>query len=93
MSSTSGPYRLPTRPSEEIDRTKSFTFSWNGTSVSAYEGDTIVSALLAGGHEVIARGLKYHRPRGVLSATFHDPNCTVQVGDEPNVRAAHRLAR
>jgi sarcosine oxidase subunit alpha len=26
----------------------------------------------------------------VLSASFHDPNCTVQVDDEPNVRGAHR---
>ena len=35
--------------------------------------------------------MKYHRPRGVLTASFHDPGCMVQVGDEPNVRAAHRL--
>jgi sarcosine oxidase subunit alpha len=40
---------------------------------------------------VFSRSLKYHRPRGVLTASFHDPGCMVQVGDEPNVRAAHRL--
>ncbi len=93
MSGTSGPYRLPVQPTEEIDRSKTIKFTWNGASVTGYEGDTIVSALLANGHEVIARGLKYHRPRGVLSGTFHDPNCTVQVDVEPNVRAAHRLAK
>jgi sarcosine oxidase subunit alpha len=27
----------------------------------------------------------------LLTASFHDPGCTVQVGDEPNVRGAHRL--
>ena len=35
--------------------------------------------------------MKYHRPRGLLTAGFHDPGCMVQVGDEPNVRGAHRL--
>src|SRR5690606_3974703 len=33
---------------------------------------------------------KYHRPRGLLTASHHDPNCLFQVGDEPNVRGAHR---
>lgn len=89
----SAPYRLSVQSGEEIDRSKSFTFTWNGKPVSAYEGDTILSAILASGQDVLARGLKYKRPRGVLSATFHDPNCTVQVGEEPNVRAAHRLAK
>src|SRR5262249_7801398 len=52
---------------------------------------TIVSALSAAGERVFSRSLKYHRPRGVLTASYHDPGCMVQVGDEPNVRAAHRL--
>ncbi|MST34919.1 FAD-dependent oxidoreductase, partial [Acidimicrobiaceae bacterium USS-CC1] len=56
----------------------------------AYRGDTIVSGLLANGVSVFSRSFKYHRPRGVLSASFLDPGCTVQVGDEPNVRGAHR---
>ena len=53
-------------------------------------GDTIVSALLAAGVRVFSRSLKYHRPRGVLTASVHDPNTLLQVGDEPNVRAGHR---
>jgi len=84
--------RLETRPGEVIDRTQSFSFSWNGRSYTAYAGDSIVSALVAGGVRVFSRSLKYHRPRGVLTATAHDPNCLVQVGQEPNVRAAHRRA-
>ena len=35
--------------------------------------------------------MKYHRPRGVMTADYWDPNTTVQVGTEPNVRAGHRL--
>src|SRR5262249_56801218 len=53
--------------------------------------DTIGAALAAGGERVFPRSMKYHRPRGLLTAGFHDPGCMVQVGDEPNVRGAHRL--
>ena len=41
---------------------------------------------------MFSRSYKYHRPRGLLTASFHDPGCFFQVGDEPNVRGAHRLA-
>src|SRR5579862_1515172 len=84
--------RLGPQPGEEIDRERSFTFRWNGADVPAYEGDTIVSALAASGRRVFSRSYKYHRPRGLLTASYHDPGCFFQVGDEPNVRGAHRLA-
>jgi sarcosine oxidase subunit alpha len=84
--------RLGPQPGEEIDREQSFTFRWNGTAVPAYAGDTIASALAATGRRVFSRSYKYHRPRGVLTASYHDPGCFFQVGDEPNVRGAHRLA-
>ena len=84
--------RLPKRPGEQIDRDHSFTFSWNGRPVPAFAGDTIASALAASGHRVMSRSFKYHRPRGLLTASYLDPGCFFQVGDEPNVRGAHRLA-
>jgi sarcosine oxidase subunit alpha len=84
--------RLGPQPGEEIDRTRPFTFRWNGSTVAAFDGDTIASALAASGLRVFSRSYKYHRPRGLLTATFHDPGCFFQVGDEPNVRGAHRLA-
>src|SRR2546429_8373947 len=81
---------LGPRPGEVLDRSRRLAFTWNGDPYPAYAGDTIVSALSAAGVRVFSRSLKYHRPRGVLAATSHDPNCLVQVGDEPNVRGAHR---
>ena len=84
--------RLGPQPGEEIDRERSFTFRWNGAAVPAYAGDTIASALAASGRRVFSRSYKYHRPRGLLTASYHDPGCFFQVGDEPNVRGAHRLA-
>ena len=82
--------RVSPQPGELIDRSSSFSFRWNDSIYGAFEGDTIISALAASGERVFSRSFKYHRPRGILSATFHDPSCIVQVGDEPNVRAAHR---
>jgi sarcosine oxidase subunit alpha len=83
--------RLDRQPGEVIDRDTPITFRFNGHVYPAYAGDTIASALAAAGVRVISRSFKYHRPRGLLTADFLDPGCIVQVGDEPNVRAAHRL--
>jgi sarcosine oxidase subunit alpha len=83
--------RLPPQPGEVIDRTRTVDFTWNGRPFQGYAGDTIVSALAAAGERVFSRSMKYHRPRGLLTASCHDPGCMVQAGDEPNVRAAHRL--
>jgi sarcosine oxidase, subunit alpha len=83
--------RLGPQPGEVIDRSAPFAFQWNGRAYRAYQGDTIVSALAAAGERVFSRSFKYHRPRGVLTASYLDPGCTVQVGDEPNVRGGHRL--
>ena len=84
--------RLPSRPGEVIDRAAPLEFTWNGRTITGYQGDTIVSALSASGCRVFSRSMKYHRPRGVLTADYWDPNTLVQVGDEPNVRGGHRLA-
>lgn len=84
--------RLEPQPGEVIDRSALFTFRWNGRTCPAFRGDTIASALAASGVRVFSRSFKYHRPRGLLTASHLDPGCIVQVGDEPNVRAAHRLA-
>ncbi|HUG31455.1 MAG TPA: 2Fe-2S iron-sulfur cluster-binding protein [Acidimicrobiia bacterium] len=84
-------YRLDPRPGEVIDRSRTVTFDWNGYDYQGYAGDTIASALAAHGERVFSRSYKYHRPRGILTATYHDPNLMVQVGDDPNVRAGHRL--
>ncbi len=82
-------HRLAPQPGEVIDRSKTVSFTWNGKRYEGLEGDTIASALAANGVRVLSRSFKYHRRRGLLTATYHDPNAMVQVGDEPNVRAAH----
>ena len=86
-------HRIGTQPGEVIDRNRAVRFQWDGSTYGGLAGDTIASALAANGVRVLSRSFKYHRPRGLLTATYHDPNAIVQVGDDPNVRAAHqRLA-
>jgi sarcosine oxidase, subunit alpha len=84
-----GTNRLPNRGSL-IDRSKPITFSFEGSLVEGYEGDTIASALCANGQWIISHSFKYHRPRGVLTMIGQDANTLVQVGDEPNCLADKR---
>ena len=83
--------RLGPRSTEVINRSSKLRFRWNGRRFCGFEGDTLASALAASGEQVFSRSLKYHRPRGILTADYWDPNLMVQVGDDPNVRAGHRL--
>ncbi|KQX57647.1 MULTISPECIES: sarcosine oxidase subunit alpha [unclassified Ensifer] len=71
-------------------RTARFTF--DGRTLTALEGDTVASALLANGIHLVGRSFKYHRPRGILSAGAEEPNALLDVARDaarrqPNVRA------
>jgi sarcosine oxidase, subunit alpha len=74
-----------------IDRTKSIWFTFNGRRYEGFEGDTLASALVANGVQLVARSFKYHRPRGFFGAGAEEPCAMVQVGSGaetlPNLRA------
>jgi sarcosine oxidase subunit alpha len=82
-------YRLP--EGGRIDRTAPLNFSFNGTTLRGYAGDTLASALLANGIHLVGRSFKYHRPRGIFSAGAEEPNALLQLGtglrSDPNMRA------
>jgi len=63
-----------------INRLRPMRFRFDGTEYSGFEGDTLASALLGSGVEVVGRSFKYHRPRGLLAAGVEEPNALVQVG-------------
>ena len=66
-----------------IDRSKSLSFSFNGKIYQGFEGDTLASALLANGLNVIARSFKYHRPRGIIGSGVEDPASLIELlGEE-----------
>lgn len=74
-----------------INRSRPLNFSFDGRTMSGFEGDTLASALLACGVSTVGRSFKFHRPRGILTAGPEEPNALVTVGEgarrEPNVRA------
>jgi len=78
-----------------LSRSRPVTFKHNGTSYSGFEGDTLASALLANGVDVIGRSFKYSRPRGIVAAGADEPNAVLQLGateatQVPNVRATQQ---
>ncbi|WP_271272603.1 sarcosine oxidase subunit alpha [Aliamphritea hakodatensis] len=78
-----------------IDRSKSLTFSYNGQEFKGFQGDTLASAMLANGIDVIGRSFKYSRPRGIVAAGAEEPNAVMQLGateatQVPNVRATQQ---
>ena len=85
--------RLPVQPGERIDRGRPIGFTFDGKQVSAFEGDTIASALYAGGRRTFSRSFKYHRPRGELCGCGQCANSLVQIGGRPGVRACAEPAR
>ncbi|MGS4944001.1 sarcosine oxidase subunit alpha family protein [Meridianimarinicoccus sp. RP-17] len=74
-----------------VDRSVTLGFTFDGRSYTGHPGDTLASALLANGVQLVGRSFKYHRPRGVFAAGPEEPNAlvTLQTGAraEPNTRA------
>jgi sarcosine oxidase subunit alpha len=85
--------RLGERSGERIDRSREFEFEFDGKPVRALEGDTIASAMFAGGRRTFSRSFKYHRPRGLLCCAGQCPNCLVSVDGDTGVRACTEPAR
>ena len=75
----------------QSDRTTPLSFRWNNRNLTGYAGDTLASALLANGVQLVGRSFKYHRPRGIFSAGPEEPNALVSLREgaarEPNTRA------
>jgi sarcosine oxidase subunit alpha len=73
--SAPGPYRLPGAAQDAA----SVEFSFDGRKLAGVKGDTVASALLANGIRVVSRSFKFHRPRGIFSAGYEEPNAIVQL--------------
>ena len=74
-----------------IDRDTPLNFVFDGRKLKGYAGDTLASALVANEIRVVGRSFKYHRPRGIATAGYEEPNAlvTLRAGarSEPNTRA------
>ncbi|MUO78321.1 sarcosine oxidase subunit alpha family protein [Agrobacterium vitis] len=86
----SGANRIPGKGRLTPARTARFTV--DGRILTALEGDSVASALLANGIHLVGRSFKYHRPRGILTAGPEEPNALLDISRDsarrqPNVRA------
>jgi heterotetrameric sarcosine oxidase alpha subunit len=74
-----------------INRAQPLRAHFDGRAIGGFAGDTLASALLANGIHLVGRSFKYHRPRGVLTASPEEPNALVELRSgarrEPNTRA------
>ena len=71
------PFRLAA--GGRVDRTRTLTFTFNGTDYTGHPGDTLASALLAHGVHHVATSIAHGRPRGIVAAGSEEPSALVQI--------------
>ena len=76
----------------DIDRSRPIHFIFNNQRLQGYQGDSLASALLANNITLVARSIKYHRPRGIVSAGLEESSALVTCLDQygipvPNLKA------
>jgi len=83
------PNRLP--HGGRIDRSRPLAFSFDGKALEGFAGDTLASALIAGGVSLVARSFRLRRPRGIVASGAGEPNAIMQIGAgaaaQPNLPA------
>ena len=62
-----------------IRRSTPLRFTFDGREYGGFEGDTLASALLANGVDVVCRSPILGRPRGIVSAGVEEPSAFVEV--------------
>ena len=85
--------RLDHLPTLRVLPEKKVSISYMGKTYQGAAGDTIATALYAGGVRIFARSLKYHRPRGLYSLDGECSNTLMEVDGIPNVRTENTLLR
>ncbi|WP_419661640.1 SoxA:sarcosine oxidase, subunit alpha [Desulfosarcina variabilis str. Montpellier] len=83
--------RLNQLPTLRIDPSEKRTLNYRGKTIQGVAGDTVATALFAGGVRIFARSLKYHRPRGLYSLDGECSNTCMDVDGIPNVRTENTL--
>ncbi len=85
--------RLSNLPTLRIDPSQKRSLNYRGKTYDGVAGDTVATALFAGGVRIFARSLKYHRPRGLYSLDGECSNTCMEVDGIPNVRTENTLLK
>ena len=62
-----------------IDRARPLGFRYNGSALTGLHGDTLASALLGAGVDVVGHSISYGRPRGIMSAGMEEATGFAQI--------------
>ncbi|WP_224363294.1 2Fe-2S iron-sulfur cluster-binding protein [Hyalangium versicolor] len=74
-------------------RGRAITVDLEGEPVPAVEGEPVACSLIAAGETVLARSIKYHRPRGAYCFAAACSHCLMRVDGLPNVYTCRTPAR
>ena len=79
----------PDHPPSSAERSggSDFHIEFEGRAVRARHGDTVASALIAAGVQVLSRSLKFHRPRSVFCLSGSCGSCLMRIDGQPNTRS------
>ncbi len=80
--------RLVPVPAED-----SVNVDFEGEDVPARAGEPVAVSLLAAGHSVLSRSVKYHRPRGPFCLAAACSHCLLRVDGTPNLFSCRIPAR
>ena len=85
--------RISQHPILDFKRGVPVVFTFDGTPVSAYTGETIAAALYAAGARTLANSPIRHRPRGLYCAIGNCSSCMMIVDGKANVKTCIELVR
>jgi sarcosine oxidase, subunit alpha len=68
----------------------SISIDFEGRAIPAVPGEPVAVALLRAGERILARSVKYHRPRGIQCMQEHCASCLVRIDGLPNQFACTR---
>jgi sarcosine oxidase, subunit alpha len=78
---------------DPIPPERCISLDFEGEAVPALEGEPVAVSLLAAGHAVLSRSIKYHRPRGPFCFAASCSQCLMRVDGTPNLYACRVAAR
>jgi hypothetical protein len=75
-----------------FERSKEFEIEVDGEKITAFQGETIASALIGAGRQTFRRTPKKNQPRGLYCGIGLCYECMMVVDGVPNTRACQTLA-
>ncbi len=72
---------------DSIERKHKIKLTVNGETIQAYEGETVLAALIASGYKTLKTNPVSQKPRGALCGMGICFECAVTINGVPNTRA------